>query len=139
MTQEEKHKVIEKKEVTLSLPVVKTPHWLQGFLNFIREQGVVGFGVGLVLGLASKSLVDSFVANFVNPIVGVILGGNTLSAKFICLKSNSAGVCTSKIGWGQFVTDLISFFIIAAVVYFVVKGLKLDKLDKKKGHDAAIE
>lgn len=128
----EKSKIIEKREVTLKLPVVKTPKWLQGFVNFIREQGVVGFGVGLILGLASKSLVDSFVFNFVNPIVGVVLGGNTLATKFACLKSTSTGVCTSKIGWGQFVTDLISFFIIAGVVYFVVKGLKLDKLDKPK-------
>ena len=128
---EEKHKIVETKEVTLSLPIVKAPGWLQGFIDFVREQGVVGLGVGLILGLASKSLVDSLVNNVINPVVGVILGSNNLSAKYVCLKSSGL-VCTSKIGYGQFVSDIISFLIIAAVVYFVVKGLKLDKLDKKK-------
>lgn len=129
---EEKHKIIRTKEVTLSLPVVKAPGWLQGFVDFIREQGVVGLAVGLVLGFASKSVVDSIVNNIFNPIVGVLTGGVNLADRFICIKSD-AGVCVSKVGYGQLLSDIISFLIIAGVVYFVVKGLKLDKLDKKKG------
>jgi large-conductance mechanosensitive channel len=43
-----------------------------------------------------------------------------------------ASECSNKLGWGQVISDLISFMIVAAVVYFVVKGLKLDKLDKQK-------
>lgn len=127
----EKRKVVEKKEVTVTLPVVHAPGWLQGFVDFVREQGVIGFAVGLILGLASKSVVDSFVFNVVNPVVGVILGGNNLDSKFICL-NYEGGACVSKLSWGRFVSDIISFFIIAAVVYFLVKGLKLDRLDKKK-------
>ena len=129
---EEKRKIIERREVTVSLPVIKAPGWLQGFLDFIREQGVVGVGVGLILGLGAKTLIDSFVANFVNPILGIILGGSTLAAKHLCIQSTPAGVCTSKIGYGQFLNDLISFIIIAVIVYFVVKALKLEKLYKKK-------
>ncbi len=127
----EKRKVIQRKEVVVSLPVIKAPGWLQGFLDFVREQGVIGLAVGLILGLASKSIVDSFVANIVNPVVGVILGGNNLANKYMCLQS-TGDVCTSKIGYGRFVSDLISFFIMVAIVYFVVKHLKLGKLDKTK-------
>ena len=130
----EKRKIITRREVTVSLPVVKAPSWIQGFVNFIREQGVVGIAVGLILGLASKSLVDSFVVNFVNPIVGVILGGNNLNSKFICVQYKGS-ICTSKIGYGRFISDLISFLIIALIVYLVVKKLKLDRLDKKKIED----
>ncbi|HSX52748.1 MAG TPA: MscL family protein [Patescibacteria group bacterium] len=129
--QEEKTNVVTRREVVVTLPVLKTPGWLEGFIGFIREQGVVGLAVGLILGLASKSVVDSFVQNIVNPIVGVILGGSNLRNKFWCLKS-VGNVCTSKIGYGAFVSDLISFFILVAIVYFVVRGLKLDKLDKPK-------
>ena len=50
-------------EVVVTLPVVKAPKFLQGFVDFIREQGVVGLAVGLILGFAAKTLIDSMVAN----------------------------------------------------------------------------
>jgi large conductance mechanosensitive channel len=128
---EEKHKVIEKKEVTMTLPVIIAPKWLQGFINFVREQGVVGVAIGLIFGLAAKSLVDSIMVTTINPIVGVILGTNNLDNKFFCLKSVN-GACTSKLAWGTLVSALINFIIILFVVYFIVKILKLDRLDKKK-------
>lgn len=127
----EKRKIVEKREVVLSLPVVKAPGWLQGFIDFIREQGVVGLAVGLTLGLGSKSVVDSLVMNVLNPVIGVISGGEGLESKYTCLK-HVGGACTSKLGYGQLLSDLLGFVVIAAVVYFVVKGLKLDRLDKPK-------
>lgn len=131
MPEKERRKIITRREVTVSLPVVKAPGWLQGFVDFVREQGVVGIAIGLIFGLAAKDLVDSFVTNFVNPIVGVILGGTNLNNKFICLQYEGTQ-CTSKIGYGRFLSDLISFLIVAFIVYLVVKKLKLDRLDKKK-------
>ena len=129
---EEKRTVVERKEVTVTLPAIKAPRWLQGFINFIREQGVVGLAVGLTLGLAAKSLVDSFVTNVVNPIAGILYGGGgSLAEKTWCLKSVD-GQCTNPLSYGSFVNALINFIIILAIVYFVVKKLKLDKLDKKK-------
>ena len=92
---------------------------------------MVGLAVGLVLGFASKSVVDSLVNNIFNPVVGVLMGGVNLADRYICIKSTS-GVCVSKVGYGQLISDIIGFMIIAGVVYFVVKGLKLDKLDKPK-------
>lgn len=128
----EKRKIVEKKEVTLSVPVVKAPNWLQGFVDFIREQGVVGLAVAFVLGVAAKGVVDAVVNNLVNPIAGIFYGGGgQLAEKYWCLK-HVAGVCTNKVGYGAVINQLINFMIIAGVVYFVIKGLKLDKLDKKK-------
>jgi len=128
---EEKRKVIEKKEVTMTLPVIIAPKWIQGFVDFVREQNVVSVAIGLIFGLAAKSLVDTIMVTIINPIVGVILGTNNLDNKFFCLKSVN-NVCTSKLGWGTLLSAVINFLIILAVVYFVVKILKLDKLDKKK-------
>lgn len=124
-------KYIERREVIVSLPVVKAPGWLQGFVDFVREQGVVGVAVGLTLGIASKGVVDSLVANIFNPFIGVLAGGESLGSKFVCLK-RVGDTCSSKLGYGQLISDLLTFLIVVAVVYFVVKGLKLDKLDKKK-------
>lgn len=126
----EKRKLVETKEVVVALPIIAAPHWLQGFIDFVREQNVVSVAIGLIFGLAAKSLVDSIVNNLINPIVGVILGSNNLENKYFCLKTVN-GVCTSKLGWGAVVSQIINFILILAVVYFTVKILKLDRLDKK--------
>ncbi|MDO8341400.1 MAG: MscL family protein [Candidatus Woesebacteria bacterium] len=99
---------------------------MKGFINFIREQGVVGLAVGFILGGAVSKLVSAIVTDFINPLVGLALGsiGNFKDAY---LKVGSA-----KLMYGDLIGTLIDFIIIALVVYFGVKLLKLDKLDKKK-------
>ena len=114
------------------MAAVKVPDVLQGFMNFVREQGVVGLAVGLTIGTAVTVFVKSLVDNLVNPIIGVILpGGGDLAGRYLCLASEG-GVCVNKLGWGAILSSLISFLTIAAVVYFIVHGLKLDRVDKKK-------
>ena len=75
MAEEERRRVVTRKEVTVNLPVVHPPKFLRGFVKFVREQGVVGLAVGLILGVAAKSVIDSFVQNIVNPVVGLLTGG----------------------------------------------------------------
>lgn len=95
---------------------------LSGFLTFIREQGVVGLATGFILGGAVSKLVTALVNDIVNPILGFVLGSTE------GLKSMMVG----PLLLGDFVAVLIDFIIIAGVVYFVVKGLGLDKVDAKK-------
>lgn len=95
---------------------------LAGFMSFIREQGVVGLAVGFILGGAVSKLVTALVNDLVNPLLGYVLGSTE------GLKAMTLG----PILLGDFVAVLIDFVIIAAVVYFIVKGLGLDKLDQKK-------
>ncbi len=102
-----------------------------GFVDFVREQGIVGLAIGLIVGVAAKGLVDSIVNNIFNPIIGVLTGGVDLGDKFICIKQ-SGEMCASKIAYGQVVSDLISFIIVAILIYLMFKMLKLDRLDKKK-------
>lgn len=112
------------------IPLPRVKGRLNGFMTFVREQGVVGLAVGLVLGTQVKTLVDQIVASFLNPLLGLILpGGGTLAEKTFSLTLFSK---TADFGYGAFTSVLISFLTVAAVVYFVVKGLKLDRLDKKK-------
>lgn len=99
---------------------------MRGFLNFIREQGVVGLAVGFILGGAISKVVASLVADIINPLLGLVLGA-TKGLEKAALKIGS-----TEILWGHFIEALIDFLVIALVVYYGVKGLGLDKLDKAK-------
>lgn len=92
-----------------------------GFMQFIREQGVVGLAVGFILGGAVSKVVSALVQDIVNPLLGYVLGSTE------GLKVLHSG----PIMWGNFLSILVDFIVIAAVVYFAVKGLGLDKMDKK--------
>ena len=99
---------------------------ISGFMDFIREQGVVGLAVGFILGGAVSGVVSSLVEDIINPVLGVFLGAaGNLSDKHIAIGE-------ARIMYGNFVTVLIDFLVIALVVYYGVKGLKLDQIDKKK-------
>lgn len=103
---------------------------LGGFVDFVRQQGVVGLAIGLVLGTQVKTLVDQMVASFINPLLGLVLpGGGSLTEKRFHLSLYGK---REEFLWGAFVAQLISFVVVAAIIYFVFKGLKLDKLDKPK-------
>lgn len=101
-----------------------------GFLTFVREQGVVGLAIGLVIGTQVKMVVDQLVSSFINPLVGLVLPGQgDLSQKKFTL---TVGEKIAIFEWGQFVYVLISFLAVAAVIYYIIHWLKLDKIDKKK-------
>ena len=118
------------KEQLEKIPAPRVKKHFSGFMTFVREQGVVGLAVGLVLGTQVKMLVDQIVISFINPLVGLVLPGKgTLAEKTFSL---SLGDKIANFTYGAFTSVFISFLAVAAVVYFIVKGLKLDKLDKKK-------
>lgn len=99
---------------------------ITGFFDFIRGQGVIGLAIGFMLGDKVKAVVNSLVNDIINPFLGVLLGsgGDLQDAKL-----KIGGIIVS---WGNFVSVLIDFMIVAAVIYFIFKGMGLDKIDKKK-------
>lgn len=99
---------------------------MRGFLEFVREQGVMGLAVGFLLGGAVSKLVTALITDIINPILSGLLGfaGNLRDAYFY--------VGSAKIMWGDLLASLIDFAVIAAIVYYGVHGLGLDKLDKPK-------
>lgn len=114
-----------------AIPSLKVPSPFQGFINFVREQGVVGLGVGFIVGTSANALIKSIVNNLLTPVIGMLTGGVDLSQKAMCINS-VGGVCKNSLHYGQVLSDIITFLVILAVVYFLVKSLKLDKLDKPK-------
>ena len=98
---------------------------LQGFIEFIRSKGVIGLAIGVVMGTSVTKLVTALVTDLINPIIGLLLGRiGDLSKLYWQIGS-------TQILFGSFISSLIDFLIIAFVVYFGVKILGIDKLDKK--------
>jgi large conductance mechanosensitive channel len=98
---------------------------MKGFINFIREQGVIGLAIGFLLGGAVSKTVASLVENIINPLVGLLLGKVNLSDKMITIGDTA-------IKYGAFISTVVDFIIVAAVIYFGFKMLGLEKIDKKK-------
>lgn len=101
---------------------------MQGFIEFIRKQGVVGLAVGLVLGGAISKFVTAVIEDVVSPLLGLILGGTRNLATF----SYTIPGTEATIKWGDLVVKGIDFVVIALIIYYVVMGFGLDKWDKKK-------
>ena len=115
---------------------------LSGFMDFVRTQGVVGLAVGLAIGTQAGATVKAIVEGFINPIVAFVVGtqDGLLNSKWNVIGPDSEstdywltlGERTLIVSWGAILSSLITLLAVAAVIYFVVKGLKLDKLDKPK-------
>ena len=102
---------------------------LKGFRDFIARGSVIDLAVGIVIGAAFTSLVNSFVTNVINPIIG-LFGTKSLNAYLWCIKpadgkttcviDDKTGAITGiGIGWGALISAIISFLLTALVVYFV--------------------
>lgn len=101
-----------------------------GFVQFIREQGVVGLAVGLAIGTAAGDTVKKLVEAFISPIVQLIVGSQKgLEAATFTLDLGSR---TGEFKWGAFVSSLITLLATALVIYLIVHFMKLDRLDRKK-------
>ena len=115
---------------------------IAGFMEFVRKQGIVGLAVGLAIGTQAGATVKAIVEGFINPIVAFIVGSQTnlLEAKWDIVGVDTdtvnywftLGERTLVISWGAILSSIITLLAVAAVIYYVVKGLKLDKLDKPK-------
>lgn len=98
---------------------------MRGFKEFIQKQGVVGLAVGFILGGAVSKVVAALIEDIINPILGVVLGVTA------GIKTATLVVGSVHIKWGDFLTVMIDFLVVAAVIYFMVEWLGLSKLDKK--------
>jgi large-conductance mechanosensitive channel len=105
---------------------------VRGFGDFLREQSVVGVGIGIVFGAQVKVVVDAVMAGFVNPITELVLpGSGGLAAQTIILKDAPNAADRVELGWGLVVYSILTFIIVAAIIYATYKLLKLDRFKKK--------
>lgn len=98
---------------------------MKGFIEFIKTQGVVGLAVGFILSTQVSNLVNAIVNDLINPLLGIFVGteGNLDKAYFTIGKA--------QFTWGHLVNTLINFFILAFLLYVLIRVLRLDKHLKK--------
>lgn len=100
---------------------------MKEFITFIREKGVLGLAVGIIMGGAVTKLVTSIVDNLISPLVGAITGvaGNLTTLEYTMPLTH----ITFK--YGAFISSLIDFIAVLAVIYFVFVKSPINKIDKK--------
>ncbi|MGA2952198.1 MAG: large-conductance mechanosensitive channel protein MscL [Caulobacteraceae bacterium] len=93
------------------------------FRDFIARGNVVDLAVGVVIGGAFGKIVSSLVENIIMPPIGVLTGGVDFSSLKVVLKAADPAhkVAEVAIGYGAFVNTIITFLIIAAAIFLMVK------------------
>ena len=85
---------------------------LKGFKDFLLRGNVVDLAVAVVIGAAFTAVVNSFADSFLTPLINLVTGGGKLGGVLV--------VNGQKFTYGAFFSQLVTFVLTAAVVYFVV-------------------
>jgi large conductance mechanosensitive channel len=113
---------------------------LEDFKKFALRGNVVDLAVGVIIGAAFGAIVNSLVGDIIMPIIGAIIGGLDFSNYFVGLSSKVTATALADarkqgavLAWGNFLTIVINFFIIACVLFFAIRALaKLQKTEAAK-------
>jgi large conductance mechanosensitive channel len=98
------------------------------FKDFISKGNVMDLAVGVIIGGAFGKIVDSLVNDIVMPVVGKIIGNVDFSNMYVALSGQAAGLplveakkAGSVLAYGNFISILINFLILAFVIFQMVK------------------
>ena len=101
---------------------------LEEFKKFAMRGNVTDLAIGVIIGAAFGAIVNSLVADVLMPIIGAVTGGLDFSNYFVRLSSKvtadslvEAKKQGAVLAWGNFLTLVINFIIIAWVLFLVVK------------------
>jgi large conductance mechanosensitive channel len=126
---------------------VREEAMLREFRDFIARGNVLDLAVAVIIGAAFAKITTSLTEDIIMPLVGKIFGGLDFSSKFIILGDvpatyhgsltdyaalKAAGV--GVLGWGEFLTVLINFLILAFIIFLIVRSANRMK---RKAEDAA--
>ncbi|TWO31585.1 large-conductance mechanosensitive channel protein MscL [Seonamhaeicola sediminis] len=107
---------------------------LKEFKEFAMKGNLVDIAVGFVMGAAFKQVVTSFTGGIVSPLIGLIFKSDFKDQKWIITQgtANDAGEVVGEVAvlWGEFLTNVIDFIIVAFVMFMIIKGI--NKMKKKE-------
>jgi large conductance mechanosensitive channel len=86
---------------------------LKGFRNFILRGNVLDLAVAVIIGAAFTAIITSLVSDIINPLIAAVVGKPDFSAIVVHVGSGVLKV-------GNFLNALVSFLLVAFVVYFVI-------------------
>jgi large conductance mechanosensitive channel len=101
---------------------------LEEFKKFAMRGNVVDLAIGVIIGVAVGAGVNSLVTDIIMPVIGAITGGLDFSNYFVALSSKVTATSLAEarkqgavFAWGNFLTLVINFIIIAFVLFLIVK------------------
>jgi len=107
---------------------------LKEFKEFAMKGNLVDIAVAFVMGAAFNKIVSSFTGGIVSPLIGLVFKSDFKDQKMILQEGvlDEAGNLTGEVAlmWGEFLTNLIDFIIVAFVMFMVIKGI--NKMKKKE-------
>jgi large conductance mechanosensitive channel len=98
---------------------------MQEFKEFINEYKVMGLAVAFIMGVAATALIQALVNDIIMPIIGRLIPGGAWQTATLDI----AGMLFK---WGDFLSQLINFIIIAFVVFLIAKFMMGEKKVTKK-------
>jgi large conductance mechanosensitive channel len=109
---------------------------LKEFKDFIAKGNVMDMAVGIIIGAAFTAIVGSLVADLINPIISLFMGGVDFGGLFANLNGDYATIEAADeagaavFAYGRFIMAIINFLIIAFVVFMLVRSVnKLKKAE----------
>lgn len=116
----------------------------QDFKVFIMRGNVIDLAIGVIIGSAFGAVITSVVDNLLMPPLGLLLGGADFKDLFVVLKQGEQAlqpgatlemareVGAVTLNYGQFITDIINFLLLALGVFLIIKGIKTLQKSKEE-------
>jgi large conductance mechanosensitive channel len=127
---------------------VKKPSWWDEFIAFAVKGNAMALAVGTIIGAAFSTITKSLTDDIIMPIVAIFMGGIDFSELKIVLPrffgdpvlDEAGNEILNTLNYGNFISAIINFAILALVVFWLVKSLnKLAEIGKKKEEEAPAE
>ncbi|HBK92615.1 MAG TPA: large conductance mechanosensitive channel protein MscL [Parvularcula sp.] len=103
---------------------------IKEFQEFAIKGNMVDMAVGIIMGGAFGTIVSSLVNDVIMPPIGLLIGGIDFSKLALVLKPAEGDVAAVAINYGKFFNAMISFLIVAWVLFMLIKGM--NNLKKKQ-------
>jgi large conductance mechanosensitive channel len=127
---------------------------LNDFRTFIAKGNVLDLAVAVIIGAAFAKIATSLTEDIIMPVIGAIFGGLDFSSYFTLLGSVPAGYHGSMkdysalkaagapvLGWGEFITVVINFLILAFIIFLLVRAASkaMRKREEAPGGPSEVE
>ncbi|MCK0178852.1 large conductance mechanosensitive channel protein MscL [Flavobacteriaceae bacterium S0862] len=113
---------------------------LKEFKEFAMKGNLVDIAVAFVMGAAFNKIVSSFTGGIVSPLIGLVFKSDFKDQKMILQEgvADEAGNITGEVAlmWGEFLTNLIDFIIVAFVMFLIIKGINNMKKKEEPAPEA---
>lgn len=101
------------------------------FREFAMRGNVIDLAVGVIIGSAFSAITTSLINDIIMPFIGLFVGGSSMTEMYVMLG-------TAKITYGNFISSVLNFLIMAFVIFCMVKAINSLRDRKKKPEEEVV-